>query len=87
MKYLFEIGIKEFQKVVKKMNSNEVKQISDIVGEMGKWQLNYIGFYIALRTAFALSNMGYNFHAYNNDFWCSDVPEDLPVIRLLLCFY
>ena len=59
---------------------SNVKHISDIVGELGKWQFIFISFSFILRGASALSNMGYSFHAYKNDFWCSDVPIDLPVI-------
>ncbi|CAG2109089.1 unnamed protein product, partial [Medioppia subpectinata] len=54
----------------------EVKHIADIVGEWGKWQLLLFSFYFLLLGTDAINNMAYAFHAYNNDFWCSDVPPD-----------
>ena len=64
--------------------TTNIKHISDIVGELGKWQINFISFSVILRAASALSNMGYSFHAYRNEFWCNDVPTELPVIWFYL---
>ena len=60
-----------------------VKHVADIVGEWGRWQFNFTSFCFILWAAAALNNMGYSFHAYNNDFWCSDVPEDYQVLQAI----
>jgi len=62
---------------------SNVKHIADIVGEWGKWQLHLASFCFILWAVAAINNMGYSFHAYDNDFWCSDVPYDYPVKYLL----
>ena len=56
-----------------------VKHVADIVGEWGKWQFNFSCYCFLLWAAVALNNMGYSFHAYDNEFWCSDVPIDIEV--------
>ena len=57
------------------MSTPEVKHISDIVGEWGKWQLELFVYCFLLSSAAAFVNMGYSFHAKSVDFWCSDVPQ------------
>ena len=59
---------------------SEVKHVADIVGEWGKWQFHLASYIFVLWAAAALNNMGYTFHAFNNDFWCSDVPENYEVL-------
>ncbi|CAG2118725.1 unnamed protein product, partial [Medioppia subpectinata] len=54
----------------------DVKHIGDIVGEWGKWQFRLFIFCFIQESVSALNNMGYSFMAYDNDFWCSDVPPD-----------
>ena len=56
-----------------------VSAVTDIVGEWGKWQFSFTSFYFIQWIVGALNNIGYTFHAYNNDYWCSDVPQDYPV--------
>jgi hypothetical protein len=58
-----------------------VKHIADIVGEWGRWQRHFFFYCFLLSTASAVNNMGYAFHSYNVDFWCSDVPIDYPVFK------
>ncbi|XP_054165996.1 organic cation transporter protein-like, partial [Oppia nitens] len=57
-------------------DKSSVKHIADIVGEWGKWQFHFVAYCFILWSFAAINNMGYSFHAYNNDFWCSDVPID-----------
>ncbi|CAG2166905.1 unnamed protein product [Oppiella nova] len=63
---------------------SNVKHIADIVGEWGKWQLHLASFSFILWAVAAINNMGYSFHAYDNDFWCSDVPYDYPCVTELI---
>ncbi len=60
------------------------KHIADIVGEWGKWQRHLVCYCFLLWAASALNNMGYTFHSYNVDFWCSDVPIHYPVFTIFL---
>jgi hypothetical protein len=60
------------------------KHIADIVGEWGKWQTHLFCYCFILWAAVATSSMGYSFHTYNVDFWCSDVPIDYPVFEIFL---
>ena len=63
-------------------NENQsVKHITDIVGEWGKWQRHLVAYCFILWAVAAINNMGYSFHAYDVEFWCSDVPIDYPVIN------
>lgn len=67
-----------------------VKHVSDIIGEWGTWQFTFVTFSYILGAVGALNNMGYGFHAYGNDYWCSDVPADYPVkykIQLIMLIY
>ena len=59
-----------------------VKHIADIVGEWGQWQRHLFWYCFLLSTASAINNMGYSFHSYNVDFWCSDVPINYPVFAI-----
>ena len=61
---------------------SEVKHICDIVGELGKWQIIFVTFATIKESLRVLSNMGYSFHAFSNDFWCRDVPIDYQVRKL-----
>ncbi len=61
-----------------------VKHIADIVGEWGKWQSHLFWYFFLLSAVSALNNMGYSFHSYDVDFWCSDVPIHYPVIPILV---
>ena len=63
-------------------NENQiVKHIADIIGEWGKWQGHLFSYCFLMWGASAINNMGYSFHAYDVEFWCSDVPIDYPVIN------
>jgi hypothetical protein len=66
---------------------SDVKHICDIVGELGKWQLIFVAFSTMKKSAGAISNMGYSFHAYSNDFWCKDVPIDYQVSTVYLIIH
>jgi hypothetical protein len=61
-----------------------VKHIADIVEEWGHWQRHLFWYCFLLSAVAALNNMGYSFHSYNVDFWCSDVPIDYPVFAVLV---
>jgi hypothetical protein len=61
-----------------------VKHIADIVGEWGQWQKHLLWYCFLLSAVSALENMGYTFHTYSIDFWCSDVPIDYPVFAILV---
>ena len=59
--------------------NRQVKHVADIVGEFGKWQFRMCCFCFVLYAMEAVNNLGYAFHAFNNEHWCSDVPIDYPV--------
>ena len=61
-------------------DKKEVKHVADIVGEYGRWQFHMCCFYIVQNALGAINNLGYAFHAFNHEFWCSDVPIDYQVI-------
>jgi hypothetical protein len=61
-----------------------VKHIADIVGEWGQWQRHLFCYFFILSAVTALNNLGYSFHSYNVDFWCSDVPIHYPVFQNFL---
>jgi hypothetical protein len=54
------------------------------VEEWVKWQRHLFWYCFLLSAVSALNNMGYSFHSYNVDFWCSDVPIDYPVFAILV---
>lgn len=58
---------------------HKVQHIADIVGEWGRWQAMTFWFTFCLWIITALNNMGYAFYAYEEEFWCSDVPDDYQV--------
>ncbi|CAG2114873.1 unnamed protein product, partial [Medioppia subpectinata] len=66
----------DISKIMDEQQKPDVKHIADIVGEWGKWQFQLITFCFILWGVAAVNNMGYSFMAYDNDFWCSDVPPD-----------
>ena len=78
-------GLKDKQLFDWKMSKREtrVEHIADIVGEWGVWQLIVFCFVFCLWIITALNNMGYTFYAYEEEFWCSDVPNDYPVIIVM----
>ncbi|CAG2162928.1 unnamed protein product [Oppiella nova] len=63
------------------MNNNNpnpgAKHVANILGEWGRWQFKWTVFVFVMMAISAINNMGYAFHAFDNDFWCSDVPPDL----------
>ena len=66
---------------------SDVTHICDIVGELGKWQIIFLAFSTMKKSAGAISNMGYSFHAYSNDYWCKDVPNDYQVSIISLIIH
>ncbi len=67
-----------------KKEEESVKHIADVVGEWGQWQRHLFWYLFLLSAVSALNNMGYSFHSYDVDFWCSDVPIHYPVISILV---
>ena len=61
----------------KKSDKGDVKHVADIVGEWGKWQLNFHTYLTILWAAVSLNNVGYGFFGFNNKHWCSDVPQEV----------
>ncbi|CAG2168371.1 unnamed protein product [Oppiella nova] len=54
----------------------QVKHITDLIGEWGKWQFLLSAYVFLMSAAAAFINMGYSFHAKGVDYWCSDVPHN-----------
>lgn len=52
--------------------SFEVKCISEIVGEWGKWQRDLTIFVFLMQAINAYNDLSYSFHSYPTDFWCAD---------------
>ncbi len=59
----------------------EVLNVSDIIGDWGKWQRNLSFLVFFQGIAMALCTMGFSFHAFKVEFWCHDVPIDYQVIE------
>ena len=57
--------------------NSDVKHVTDIVGEWGKWQFNFAAHVFILWSIAASNSMGFAFMGYNNKFWCSDSPIDV----------
>lgn len=56
-----------------KEDKSEIKSISDIIGEWGRWQSVIFVHVFLLWAASAINNMGYSFHAYDDfEFGCVD---------------
>ena len=64
--------------------TKEVKHVADVIGEWGNWQRQLFIYYFLVDIVNSLSNMGYSFTAFEQDFWCEDVPEDYKVNLYIL---
>ncbi|CAG2183164.1 unnamed protein product, partial [Oppiella nova] len=54
------------------MRHRNVRNVSDVVGEWGLWQLNITSFSISISLFSALNNLSVSFYAPNVKYWCSD---------------
>jgi len=57
----------------------KVKNLTDIIGEFGRWQMWLTLYVFFIKFGIAFNNMGFPFHAFKVDFWCDDVPKDYQV--------
>lgn len=63
--------------------SRQVRQVSDIIGEWGRWQANIAACCISIAIFSAFNNLASAFYAPNVDYYCQDDAPLNSVSKLL----
>ena len=63
--------------------SSQVRHISDIAGEWGKWQRDLTIFVFIIQALNSYNDLSYSFHSYETNFWCNDFPNEYKVLFFL----